>query len=940
MTHDRPAGLIPATEADLATCAQEPIHIPGAIQAHGFLLALRAPHTHITHVSANIAALTGLPPHAVLGQPLAKILGPTAATALHATVGSEDYVPGTVIPLELPIQGCDSCMVQVHAAGGTMFIEIERTTPDDDVRDVLKTAKLTFLKLREPDSVEVLCGQVVREIRRLTNYDRVMVYQFDRDGHGRVIAEAKDPAMEPYLDLRYPASDIPAQARQLYLLARIRLIADVGYTPVSILTCEHPGEAGAPPPLDLSYCALRSVSPIHLEYVRNMGVGATMAISIIQDQRLWGMVVCHNRTKLIPSFSARLSCDVIGQLLGLLIAELDERTRLADLIARENSLAAIAAELDRQDPLLGSLAAAGRDLLKLVNADGALVRLAGKTRIVGTLPPLHIALQILDTLRVQNNDEIFLTDHLAGVQPQFAEYKAQASGVLLLPFANHSGDGIIWFRGEVVRTVKWGGDPNQKAHLEPLSRRISPRKSFHMWKEILEGCAPPWTSADEQAAAGLRRVVARAMLRQTEMELFRVSNSDPLTGLANRGVLNDFLTDWQAGPPTPAALLFFDIDRFKTVNDSLGHYAGDDLLCEVADRLSAAASPDQLVVRLGGDEFVIAARNISQEQAWQLAQCVLRQFDQPFTVAGRQVRAAASVGLAYAQSAVDDLLRNADAAMYAAKRQGGARAVLFEAQLHAAAHDKLLIEQDLFLALERRQLAVHYQPIIALPSGKIGGFEALLRWYHPERGAISPARFIPLAEETGQIEPIGLWVAEQALATLATFEDPSVRMTINVSGKQLLGGRFCDEFARIAAAAGVSPARATIEVTESVLMEDEAVREIRRLRELGCRIAIDDFGIGYSSLAYLRRLPVNIIKIDQSFVSSLGHDRETELFLRALVKLIRTLRLTVVAEGVETENQFRLLSKMRCDGAQGYLFGKPAPTCTYTPPPALAQHAK
>jgi len=938
MTHDRPTRLVPATDADLAACAREPIHTPGAIQAHGVLIALRAPYHLITHVSANIEALAGLPPEQILGHSLAEIVGDAAADAVQNIVGGEDYVLGTVVPLELPVRDGAKCMFQVHATADTWFIEVERTSTDDDLRDVLKAAKLSFLKLRDPDSVETLCRLVVREIRHLTGYDRVMVYQFDRDGHGRVVAEARDAAIESYLDLRYPASDIPAQARQLYLLARVRIIADAAYTPVSILTWENPAAPDAPAKaLDLSYCGLRSVSPIHLEYVRNMGVAATMAISIIQDQRLWGMVVCHHRTPLIPSFSARTSCDVIGQLLGLLIAEVDERTRLADLIARETSLTRIADELDRQDHLLGSLAAAGRDLLKLVGADGALVRLAGKTRTVGAVPPPDVALQILDTLRIQDNDEIFFTENLGALQPRFKDWKTEASGVLLLPFANHSGDGIIWFRGEVIRTVKWGGDPNDKALMEPLSRRISPRKSFQMWKERVEGCAVPWTAADEQAAAGLRRVVARAMLRQTEQELFRVSSSDPLTGLANRSVLNEFLQAWrQADPPAPAAVLFFDIDRFKNVNDSLGHYAGDDLLREVADRLSALAGPDHLVVRLGGDEFVIMAENISESEAWDLAQSVLRQFDHPFTVAGRPVRATTSIGLACGAAASDDLLRNADAAMYAAKRQGGGRIVRFEAKLHAAVHEKLLIEQDLFLALDRQQLSLHFQPIVYLPSAKLRGFEALVRWRHPERGWISPAEFIPLAEETGQIERIGLWVAEQAVATLAKLEDKTLRMTINVSGKQLVGGRFCEAFARILAAAAIDPPRIIIEVTESVLMEDEAVKELERMRALGCRIAIDDFGIGYSSLAYLRRLPVNVIKIDQSFISSLGHDRETELFLRALVKLIRTLRLAVIAEGVETLEQWRLLAKMHCDAAQGYFFGKPAPHCDYHPPAALA----
>jgi len=927
MIDQRPAGLVRATETDLLACAQEQIHIPGAIQPHGYLLAMRAADMVITHASDNIAALTMIAPETLIGSVLGDVLGDAVESAVRDAVSGQNYLPSTVVTLELPFLKGQTGIFHIHASGTVLIVEIEAAPPGDQSRNVMENAKSALSKIRDSANVETLCQQVVREIRQLTGYDRVMVYGFDRDGHGQVIAEAKADDMEPYLGLRYPASDIPQQARLLYLLARIRLIPDVSYQPVGIL---RGNGAGDPAVLDMSHCLLRSVSPIHLEYVRNMGVAATMTVSIIQDQRLWGMIVCHHRTPLIPSYGARMTCDMIGQLLGLLIAEVLERVRLADMMARERNLARISEMLEAENSVLESLAAAGTDLLKLVGATGALIRLAGRTRTIGNVAPVDIASNILDVLRLEDNDEIFMTENLGSLQPQFKPWNAVASGVLVLPFANHFGDGIIWFREEVVRTGKWRGDPHEKAHLEPVSRRISPRKSFAMWKEVIEGCAAPWTEADETAASGLRRVLARALLRQTEMELFRISNSDPLTGLANRNVLNERLGRWRMmAQPPPASLLFLDIDRFKNVNDSLGHHAGDDLLREVAERLAGLAGARHLIVRLGGDEFVIFAENIQESAARDLARSVLRVFDQPFVVAGRPHRASTSVGLVHATAATEDLLRDADAAMYAAKQQGGNRAVLFETKLHEAAHTKFLMEQDLFLALDREEFSVHFQPIVTLPDGGLRGFEALARWRHPERGWISPAVFIPMAEETGQIERIGGWVATQAIGRLAALEDQTLMMTINVSGKQLLSGLFVDWLAAALAAERIEPRRITIEVTESVLMAEDAVRELERVREIGCGIAIDDFGTGYSSLAYLRRLPVNIIKIDRSFVSPLGEDPETLAFLDALVKLVQTLKLTVIAEGVETRDQLRILSDMSCDAAQGYFIGKPSAVCDF-----------
>ncbi len=923
-------GLVPANDEDLLRCAQEPIHIPGSIQPHGVLISARLADEIITHASQNLEIVTGVPAAHAIGAALASVIGAHAASALRAAIAAESKFSDITLNLTLP--GPDGVARHFHvtAGGRIVIIEIETAAAINDGGQVLEITQSLMMKMRMTQSLAMLSRLVTDELRAKTGYDRVMVYQFDRDGHGEVIAEALADGMTPYLHLRYPASDIPAQARRLYLMARLRLIPQVAYQPVPILA--PPGDG---PPLDLSLCTLRSVSPVHLEYLTNMGAAATLTISVIQDQHLWGMIVCHHRSPYLPSQGVRTFCDMVGQLFGLMVAEVQERDRLFALVQCDARRARISNRLDEGGDVLASLAASEADLLDLVGASGAIIRLGGELITIGQAPPLPAAQAMLDSMPVQNSDELCLFDDFTNQYPQFRAWKEIASGVLFMPVSNQFGDGIIWLRPEVIQSVKWGGDPNSKAHLEPLTQRISPRQSFDAWAELVEGQCTPWSVADERAAAALRRILTRALLRHTEAALFRLSNTDPLTGLANRTVLDQRIALWRAAKPfRPAALLFFDLDRFKTLNDSLGHYAGDDLLRATAQRLIALVGGRHLLVRYGGDEFVIFCEGATQDEALALAQQVIKLFEEPFTVADRPYRTASSIGIAYGGDPRADLLREADAAMYAAKRQGGNRAARFELSLHERARDRLLLEQDLLQALQRHEISVHYQPIVNLPDGALRGFEALARWRHPERGFVSPADFIPLAEETGQIDAIGQFVMMQSLDQLAALPDPSLVIAINVSSHQLLSSGFSERLQAALASRRVTPNRAIVEVTEGTLMSEAGVRELERVRAIGCRIAIDDFGTGYSSLNYLRRLPVDIIKVDRSFVAPLGQEEDSLSFLAAMVQLARTLRLRVVAEGVETEVQRALLASIACDGAQGYFFGRPQAECDLSLLPA------
>ena len=434
-------------------------------------------------------------------------------------------------------------------------------------------------------------------------------------------------------------------------------------------------------------------------------------------------------------------------------------------------------------------------------------------------------------------------------------------------------------------------------------------------------------------------VTARKAL---EAELTQRAFHDPLTRLANRARFRERIERALARPHRErVAVLFLDLDDFKTVNDSLGHAAGDLLLVEVAARLLNATRGCDTVARLGGDEFAILIENAHAEaDVVVVAERVVAAMRAPVTLEGREVRIGTSVGIARGgrDATADELLRNADVALYRAKELGKSRHATFSPEMHQAVLDRLDMQTELRHALERREFAVVYQPIVDLGSGQVTGAEALVRWHHPRRGLVAPDAFIGLAEETGAIVGMGRWVLGEACrqaarwtalaagaspdeaAELARFE-----VAVNVSGRQLQRPEFAGEVAEALAEAGLAPRRLVLEITESVLMADtEATLErLHALKALGVQLAIDDFGTGYSSLAYLHRFPIDVLKLDKAFVGGVAGGGKDAALARAILALGDALGLRTVAEGVETAEQRGYLQGLGCQSGQGYLFSRP-----------------
>ena len=413
---------------------------------------------------------------------------------------------------------------------------------------------------------------------------------------------------------------------------------------------------------------------------------------------------------------------------------------------------------------------------------------------------------------------------------------------------------------------------------------------------------------------------------------------DPLTGLPNRSLLLDRIEVALARSARigkSVAVLFLDLDRFKLINDSRGHAAGDVVLRAVAVRLRAAVRPSDTVGRLGGDEFVVICEDgVAAWEATLLGERLIRTLEEPFQVEGGEVFVSVSVGIAIAEQAgsPEELLRDADVAMYQAKQRGRARCEFFDEAMRTEAARRLETATALHRALERNEFVTFYQPMMDVRSGLIVGVEVLVRWNHPERGLISPAEFIPLAEEQGLIVPIGAAVLDEACRQWARwradFPDrgPLV-LNVNISARQLHSADFVESIRAVLLAYGVDPGMLCLELTESVLIEDvEAQRHtLAALRELGVGLAIDDFGTGYSSLTYLKRFPVNGIKIDQTFVAGLGRDTFDSAIIESVIELAHAVGLHVTAEGVETLDQLLRLRALGCDFAQGYYFARPQP---------------
>jgi light-regulated signal transduction histidine kinase (bacteriophytochrome)/CheY-like chemotaxis protein len=522
------------TPIDLSNCDQEPIHIPGLIQPHGALIVLRRHDLTICQVSSNTTNILGLAPARLLQQPVEALLPEKEQVNYRQSLLNDVTESKPLYLFSVRTREIDDVFDAIaHRSGNCILLELEPSSTERDLTapDLYRLVQTSVAKLQQAASVARLCHVCAEQVRRVSGFDRVMVYRFDEEWNGEIVAEDKREDLEPFLGLHYPASDIPKQARELYTKNWLRFIANRDYVPTPIIPANNP-DTGEP--LDLSFSVLRSVSPIHLEYLKNMGVGASMSVSLMKDGKLWGLIACHHYSPRHVPYDVRTACELLGQMMSPHLSSAEERQlviyreKLRDV--REGMLA----NLERLEDEAKALVGAHPNLLSFIEAGGAAVVMDDEVARVGHTPGDEDILRLSDWILEHAQDDVFATDRLQDVFGS-GVLASVASGVLAVSLTARRRHQLLWFRPEQVRTVHWAGDPAKSVVKGEGEARLSPRGSFSLWKETVKGRSKPWTEAEISAAGLLRQDVMGLLIRRAR-ELV-ASNKDLRFASAERDKL-------------------------------------------------------------------------------------------------------------------------------------------------------------------------------------------------------------------------------------------------------------------------------------------------------------------------------------------------------------------------------------------------------------------
>ncbi|HEY1987232.1 MAG TPA: GAF domain-containing protein [Terracidiphilus sp.] len=494
----------------MSNCAREPIHVPGFIQPFGILMALPSGSQRISQVSSNTEGVLGLEPLSVLGQTLQDLVGPEGAAEIHEVFRAGTFKDHN--PLKVAVRGgTQTCNCILHQYDGLDFVELEPVSAKEVATGArsYQMVQGSLTRLQQSMDIPALWDTITAEVQRITGYDRVMVYKFDRDDHGMVIAEKKRDGMESFLGLHYPASDIPEQARRLYRENWIRYIPDARYTPSPLIPVVDEDHRRL---TDMTHCVLRAVSPVHCEYLRNMGVSASLSVSILRFGRLWGLIACHHETPRYLPYEFRAACELLGQVLSIRIAALEDFEENAYRSKTNTLQARFIAELPLRPNFATALVAHAPNLLDFIPATGAAVFFKSRIYKLGRCPEDDGMRSILVNTLNRGNSPIFATNRLQDRVIEGRGFTDTASGVLCFTVSKAHDFHVFWFRTEQVQVVHWGGEPAKPVEFDGEKLRLAPRKSFEVWKQEVRGKSEAWQQSEIEAAAELRATLMSLLL--------------------------------------------------------------------------------------------------------------------------------------------------------------------------------------------------------------------------------------------------------------------------------------------------------------------------------------------------------------------------------------------------------------------------------------------
>jgi diguanylate cyclase (GGDEF)-like protein len=941
-------------------CAEEPIHVIGTVQAHGFVLVVHIPSARIVQVSsgtarhwAGLSQSTDLLQSEVVdwvdgfgAEPTTMLLGlpyadPVPLPLWPSCLDADGYRTSTARGDEFECVG--------HRVGDLALLEWQPLGKGPArVGEAHGMVAMTsaLLRLRSAQALESFYQDCVREVARICGFDRVMLYRFLPDWTGEVIAEEAAGALKTrFLGLRFPASDIPSQARALYASSKVRVLADVLAASDRLLPSTLPDGS----PLDQSHSLLRGFSEVHQTYLKNMGVRATMSLSIVCDGKLWGLIACHHYEPRIPPHHVRDTlrqvCELVAGVSAMRIETLSQLAAVNNAVALNQVLVRIHQAVLEDEPISEVLARFVPELLAAFQASafclsiGDLQFLGGSTQSAASASETTREVAARFGAAHGPSGVLAVTDLLTSNGAALSTLPA-AAGLLAAQDSGQTLDFCAFTRSEVVREVDWAGAPLKETSRAPNGRvRLEPRRSFDVWKQTISGTARAWSPMEVDACGRLLRILNDAFKRREykslEQELRWHAHHDHLTGLVNRRSMEESLDERLSAKCDGCAVMLIDLDHFKMVNDTHGHAAGDRLLRDLALRLGSVIRTPDILSRMGGDEFLLLAELAGPDPALAAAVAARlhRAVEEPFDVEGNSVRLGLSVGIAIPPghgTNATDLMRRADLALYQAKKSGRAATVIFDSRLEEGLLGTYELERDLQGAIGKGELSLVFQPEVDLSTGRVVGLEALVRWTHPTRGAVGPSVFIPIAERSDLITQIGQWVLRTAIATQADWRlrgHKSPPVAVNVSMTEVTSGTLVDTIGRLLREYQMPASCMTVEVTESVIMKDPrvAMSVLNNLKRLGVTAALDDFGTGYSSLAYLRQLPLTCLKVDQSFTADLTRDAHSRGLTQAIIRMAEALQMTTIAEGIETRGQLQWLRGRKCNTGQGYFFSPAVP---------------